>query len=106
VFWYLHVVSRLGTFMRISRALSILILVTTSTTHNDDPQDHHRKKMNAYPITIPTDAINGAFSAAFAKVEKLYDEDKLDECMDAAWELLQDSAMPRYHRMRTLLLVV
>jgi hypothetical protein len=44
-----------------------------------------------------TDALNAAY--------KLYHEDRLLECQEAALDLLEDYAMPRYHRTKVLILL-
>ena len=50
-------------------------------------------------------AIDRAFTDAFNEVNQLYRDDKLGECIEKARSLLRESALPRYHRMRTLVLL-
>ncbi|KFX92596.1 hypothetical protein V490_05291 [Pseudogymnoascus sp. VKM F-3557] len=45
------------------------------------------------------------FGQAFNKVYELYNEDNQEECISAAQNLLQDPNLPRYHRIKTLLLL-
>jgi hypothetical protein len=45
------------------------------------------------------------FTDAFNEANKLYDEDDLEACIVKCRELLEDPAMPRYCRMRTLVLL-
>jgi hypothetical protein len=49
--------------------------------------------------------IDRAFAEAFRKLNKYYEYDKLDTCVEKARELLQDTALPRYHRIGTLVLL-
>ena len=50
-------------------------------------------------------AIDRAFADAFNEVNRLYGDDKFKECIEKAQSLLDDPALPRYHRMRTLVLL-
>jgi hypothetical protein len=45
------------------------------------------------------------FTDAFNEANHLWDEDRLEECVTKARELLQDPAIPHFHRMKTLLLL-
>ena len=49
--------------------------------------------------------IDSQFSDAFDALHKLYDNDELDQCIAGAESLLQNNALPRYHRIKTLLLL-
>jgi hypothetical protein len=49
--------------------------------------------------------IDKQFTEALNKAYDLFDADQLEECQRAAIELLEDDAMPRYHRMKTLILL-
>jgi hypothetical protein len=49
--------------------------------------------------------LDRAFTEAFNKLNKCYEDDELDICVEKARELLHDSALPRYHRIRTLVLL-
>jgi hypothetical protein len=46
-----------------------------------------------------------AFDNAYNEMQKLYDDDKLEEVYESAQILLADAAIPRYHRMKTLMLL-
>jgi len=48
---------------------------------------------------------NRAFTEAINELNKYYVDHELDTCIEKARELLQDSALPRYHRIRTLVLL-
>jgi hypothetical protein len=49
--------------------------------------------------------IDKEFSIAFNEAKALYDADRLDECIAKAQKMLGDPATPRYHRMKTLVLL-
>lgn len=49
--------------------------------------------------------IDRAFTEAFNELNKYYEDDELDTCVGKARELLQDVALPRYHLIRTLVLL-
>lgn len=53
------------------------------------------------------DAVNDALCDAWNDGNRLYGEDKLEECIDKCRELLSDPALARYryHQMKTLLLL-
>lgn len=51
------------------------------------------------------DIINRQFFDAYSEAVALYNADRLDECVDKAREMLSDASIPRYHRMRTLVLL-
>jgi hypothetical protein len=48
--------------------------------------------------------IDRAVTEAFNELNKYYEDDELDACVEKARELLQDVNLPRYHRIRTLVL--
>lgn len=50
--------------------------------------------------------IDRQFTDAYNQIHELYDNDELDECIEQAQQLLQDPAIPRYHRMKTYILLV
>jgi hypothetical protein len=52
-----------------------------------------------------TSIIEDQFTDALNTAYKLYHEDRLLECQKAALDLLEDYAMPRYHRMKVLMLL-
>ena len=52
-----------------------------------------------------TKSVDEAFTKAFNEANQHYEEDRLDECITQARALLADTAIPRYHRMRTLVLL-
>jgi hypothetical protein len=52
-----------------------------------------------------TSIIDRQFTKALNAAYKLYHEDRLLECQKAALDLLEDYAMPRYHRMKVLMLL-
>jgi hypothetical protein len=49
--------------------------------------------------------IDRAFNEAFNELSKYYEDYELDTCVEEARELLQNGALPRYHRIRTLVLL-
>lgn len=49
--------------------------------------------------------IDKAFATEFNEAAKLYDDDKLEECIEKCKAILADNACPRYHRMKTLILL-
>ncbi|KAH4635133.1 hypothetical protein HBH81_121990 [Parastagonospora nodorum] len=49
--------------------------------------------------------IDVQFTDAFNEAKALYDADRLDECIAKARELLEDPAIPRYHQIKTLILL-
>ncbi|CAI6336464.1 unnamed protein product [Periconia digitata] len=49
--------------------------------------------------------VDKKFTEAVNELTALYDVDELDECIAGAHELLSDSAIPRYHKMKTLLIL-
>jgi hypothetical protein len=62
--------------------------------------------MNGNTIKMANDSvIDHAFNEAFNELGKYYDDDELDTCVEKARELLQNSALSRYHRIRTLVLL-
>jgi hypothetical protein len=52
-----------------------------------------------------TSIIHEQFTKALNAAFKLYHEDRLIECQEAALDLLEDYAMPRYHRIKVLMLL-
>ncbi|KAK3057643.1 hypothetical protein LTR09_001827 [Extremus antarcticus] len=50
-------------------------------------------------------ATETSFTEAFDKAVALQDENRPEECIEKAQKLLAEPAIPRYHRMRTLLLL-
>jgi len=45
-----------------------------------------------------------SYARALDSLLQLYDEDKLDECMNQCQELLKDENLPHYYRIRVLAL--
>lgn len=45
------------------------------------------------------------YTEAINELVDLYNTDQLDECLSEAHKLLEDPAMPRYHRIKTLILL-
>jgi hypothetical protein len=52
-----------------------------------------------------TSIIDEQFTKALNAAYNLYQDDRLLECQKAALDLLGDDAMPRYHRMKVLILL-
>ena len=46
--------------------------------------------------------IDDDFTDEYNKLQKLYDDNQLDQCIKDAPALLDDPAMPRFHRMKTI----
>jgi hypothetical protein len=82
--------------------MSIKLARTINFTHlpliptNIDPTNTINMANNSVP--------DRAFTEAFNELNKYYEDDELDTCVEKARELLQDRALPRYHRIRTLVL--
>ncbi|KAK3074927.1 hypothetical protein LTR53_002238 [Teratosphaeriaceae sp. CCFEE 6253] len=51
------------------------------------------------------DTIDASFTEGYNEAKKLYDDDDLEGCIEKARELLAEPAIPRYHRMKTLILL-
>lgn len=51
------------------------------------------------------DSIDVRFMEEFNRANALYADDQLDECVDLLRDIIADSACPRYHRMKCLLLL-
>jgi len=51
------------------------------------------------------DRVLDAFTNAYNEMQKLYDDDNLEEMYESAQILPADDAVPLYHRMKTLLLL-
>ncbi|KAI4685481.1 uncharacterized protein J4E84_006209 [Alternaria hordeiaustralica] len=49
--------------------------------------------------------IDKSFTKALNEAGELYNNDRLDECIKKTRALLADDAIPRYHRMKALLLL-
>ncbi|KAI4920568.1 hypothetical protein J4E85_009335 [Alternaria conjuncta] len=49
--------------------------------------------------------IDKSFTKALNEAGELYNNDRLDECIEKTRALLADDAIPRYHRMKALLLL-
>lgn len=45
------------------------------------------------------------WSLADSRVRSFYDNDGLDKCVEGTQDLLDDGSLPRYHRMKTLILL-
>jgi hypothetical protein len=60
---------------------------------------------NYQTVRIMTSVIDKQFTKALNAAYKLYHEDRLLECQKAALDLLEDYAMPRYHRIKVLMLL-
>jgi hypothetical protein len=52
-----------------------------------------------------TSIIDEQFTKALNAAYNLYHDDRLQECQKAASDLLGDDAIPRYHRMKVLILL-
>jgi hypothetical protein len=62
--------------------------------------------MNGNTIKMANDGvIDRTFNEAFNELSKYYEDDELETCVEKARELLQNSALPRYHHIRTLVLL-
>ena len=51
------------------------------------------------------DLILDAFTSAYNEMQELYDDNDLEEVYERGQVLLADAAIPRYHRMKALLLL-
>ncbi|KAK5129009.1 hypothetical protein LTR85_000342 [Meristemomyces frigidus] len=51
------------------------------------------------------DSIDRTFADGFNEAHSLYQEDRLDECIEKARAILASSAIPRYRRIKTLVLL-
>jgi hypothetical protein len=51
------------------------------------------------------DAIGIQFNLAFNAAAQLYNDEKFEECVEALKNLLDDPAIPRYHRIKCLALL-
>ncbi|KAF2166335.1 hypothetical protein M409DRAFT_23527 [Zasmidium cellare ATCC 36951] len=51
------------------------------------------------------DTVDRKFTKRFNEVAQLYDDDALEECINKGRTLLDDPALPRYHRMKTWVLL-
>jgi hypothetical protein len=60
---------------------------------------------NPHYLSKAMDSIDRSFLAAVNHLVDLYNDDMLDECAEGAEELIQDYAMPLYHRMKVLILL-
>jgi hypothetical protein len=60
---------------------------------------------NLSTARIMTSIIDEQFTKALNAAYKLYQEDRLLECQKAALDLLEDDVIPRYHRMKVLILL-
>jgi hypothetical protein len=54
---------------------------------------------------MDSDSINKAFTDAVNEAGDLYENDRLDECIEKTRALLAVPAVPRYHRMKALILL-
>jgi hypothetical protein len=52
-----------------------------------------------------SEAIDIAFTDSFSEAHEHYRVDHLEECAAKAHKLLEDSAIPTYHRIKTLFLL-
>lgn len=78
---------------------------TLHPTTTESPHTTYTPAEMSYITEPPSDLVNESFTKAFNKAQTLYDENKLDDCLKEVRALLDESAMPKYHRMRTLLLL-
>ncbi|KAK5734454.1 hypothetical protein LTR17_008955 [Elasticomyces elasticus] len=51
------------------------------------------------------DTIDAQFTTGYNEVHRLYEENDLEGCIAKAEELLDEPAIPRFHRMKTLILL-
>ena len=51
------------------------------------------------------DAIYSTFMEACEKAEVFYDDDKLDECIEACTEIINEGSVPRFVQISTLVLL-
>ncbi|KZM19181.1 uncharacterized protein EKO05_0006407 [Ascochyta rabiei] len=49
--------------------------------------------------------ISRSFNQRFNEANKLWDEDQVNATIETARKILDDSAMPNYHRIETLILL-
>ncbi|KXT10486.1 hypothetical protein AC579_8881 [Pseudocercospora musae] len=54
---------------------------------------------------LPQDKITQQFTEGYNKAQELYANDKLQECIDESRLLIAEPAIPRYHRIKTLLML-
>ncbi|KAK3629350.1 hypothetical protein LTR56_018125 [Elasticomyces elasticus] len=52
---------------------------------------------------MSTDKVSESFNRAFAVLHQLFEDDKIVECVELAQDLLEESAIPRYHRIKILI---
>lgn len=55
--------------------------------------------------TKQMDAVNTSCGIAFEEAATLQDQDRLEECIEKAEALLADDGIPRYFRIKTMLLL-
>jgi hypothetical protein len=51
------------------------------------------------------DPVSRSFTRMYRAAEALYDADLLDKCIELCYELLEDSACPHYHQIKTMVLL-
>jgi hypothetical protein len=75
-----------------------LIMNTGDSIESKDPVESRNPVDSA-------DLIDKQFTDGFNHVHDLFLADRLQECEEAAFALLKEEAIPRYHKMRTLILL-
>ncbi|KAK4952032.1 hypothetical protein LTR10_009952 [Elasticomyces elasticus] len=51
------------------------------------------------------DRVSERFDRAFAELHQISEDDKIDECVELAQILLEESDIPRYHRIKVLIML-
>ncbi|KAK3642233.1 hypothetical protein LTR56_010810 [Elasticomyces elasticus] len=54
---------------------------------------------------MATDRVSERFDRAFAELHQLFEDDKIDECVELAQNLLEESDIPRYHGIKVLIML-
>jgi hypothetical protein len=75
------------------------------TFHSKGSSRALNNQYNCLTVGIMSSIIDEQFTDALNAAYKLFHEDRLQECQEAALDLLEDYAMPRYHRMKVLILL-
>ena len=79
--------------------------MTASTLISVLPEPRIVSKLRRSGGMASEDLIDKQFTDRFNELHDLFTADRLDECEKGAFALLADPAIPRYHRMKTLILL-
>lgn len=55
---------------------------------------------------VPSDTITKGFTDDYNAIQRLYADEQIDDCVARARTLIAEPAIPRYHHIRTLLILV